>query len=197
TDLERMGVTPTAPPLIGEWLIDPDLRQAMRARLRPLVAHWVRDHPLEPGPPGEVMRRALRLPDRSLVHAVISPPLTVRDGRVVRLDERPGLPPSIVEAIEKLRTDLGADPFAAPDAARLAELRLGPRELAAAARAGALVRIGEGIVLLPGSVERSVSVLAALAQPFTLSEARQALRTTRRVGVAPLWLLDRARSHDG
>jgi selenocysteine-specific elongation factor len=193
TDLERMGVTPTAPPLTGEWLIDPDLRQAMRARLGPLVATWMRDHPLEPGPPVEVMRRALRLPDRSLVHALISPPLTVRDGRVVHLDDRPDLPPSIVEAIEKLRTDLGADPFAAPDAARLAELRLGPRELAAAARAGALVRIGEGIVLLPGSVERSVSVLAALAQPFTLSEARQALRTTRRVAVPLLELLDRHR----
>ena len=193
TDLERMGVTPTAPPLTGEWLIDPDLRQAMRARLGPLVADWMRDHPLESGPPVEVMRRALRLPDRSLLHALISPPFTVRDGRVVRLDDKPGLPPSIAEAIEELRTDLAADPFAAPDAARLAELRRGPRELAAAARAGALVRIGEGVVLLPGSVERSVSVLAALVQPFTLSEAKQALRTTRRVAVPLMELLDRRR----
>jgi selenocysteine-specific elongation factor len=188
-----MGVTSTIAPITGEWLIDPDLRQAMEARLGPLVADWMHDHPLEPGPPVEVMRRALRLPDRSLVPALVLPPLAVRDGRVVRLGDRPGLPSSIAEAIEKLRTDLGTDPFAAPDAARLAELRLGPRELAAAARAGALVRIGEGIVLLPGSVERSVSLLATLPQPFTLSEAKQALRTTRRVAVPLLELLDRRR----
>jgi selenocysteine-specific elongation factor len=36
-------------------------------------------------------------------------------------------------------------------------------------------------------------VLAALAQPFTLSEAKQALRTTRRVAVPLLELLDRRR----
>jgi selenocysteine-specific elongation factor len=197
TDLERMGVTPTSAPITpitGDWLIDPDLRQAMQARLGPLVADWTRDHPLEPGPPVEAIRRALRLPDRSLVHALLSPPFTVRDGRVVRRDDRPGgLPSSIAEAIEKLRTDLDADPFAAPDAARLAELRLGPRELAAAERAGALVRIAEGVVLLPGSVERSVSVLATLTQPFTVSEAKQALGTTRRVAVPLMEFLDRRR----
>jgi selenocysteine-specific elongation factor len=193
TDLERMGVTPTSSPITGEWLIDPDLRQTMQARLGPHVADWRREHPLEPGPPVEVTRQALRLPDRSLVHALVSPPLTVRDGRVVRIDDGTGLPPSIAEAIEKLQADLGAAPFAAPDAARLAELRLGPRELAAATRAGALVRVAEGVVLLPGSVERSVSVLAALTQPFTVSEAKQALGTTRRVAVPLLELLDRRR----
>ncbi len=193
TDLERMGVTPTSSPIAGEWLIDPDLRQTMQARLGPHVADWMRDHPLEPGPPVEVTRQALRLPDRSLVHALVSPPFAVRDGRVVRIDDGAGLPPSIAEAIEKLQTDLGADPFAAPDAARLAELRLGSRELAAATRAGALVRIAEGVVLLPGSVERSVSVLAMLTQPFTVSEAKQALGTTRRVAVPLLELLDRRR----
>ncbi len=193
TDLERMGVTPTSSPIAGEWLIDPDLRQTMQARLGPHVADWMRDHPLEPGPPVEVTRQALRLPDRSLVHALVSPPFAVRDGRVVRIDDGAGPPPSIAEAIEKLQTDLGADPFAAPDAARLAELRLGSRELAAATRAGALVRIAEGVVLLPGSVERSVSVLAMLTQPFTVSEAKQALGTTRRVAVPLLELLDRRR----
>jgi selenocysteine-specific elongation factor len=36
-------------------------------------------------------------------------------------------------------------------------------------------------------------VLATLPQPFTLSEARQALRTSRRVAVPLLELLDRRR----
>jgi selenocysteine-specific elongation factor len=191
SDLERMGVTPAARPIAGDWLVDPDLWHALQEQLEPLVADWMREHPLEPGPPIEVMRRALRLPDRSLVNAMITASLAVRNGRVVRIDDKPGaLPPSIAEAIEKLRADLAADPFVAPDAARLTELGLGPRELAAAARAGALERIGEGIVLLPGSIERAVSVLATLPQPFTLSAARQALGTTRRVAIPLLELLD-------
>ena len=58
-------------------------------------------------------------------------------------------------------------------------------------RAGALLRIADGVVLLPDAADRAAAVLAALAQPFTLSEARQALGTTRRVAVPLLELLDR------
>ena len=47
------------------------------------------------------------------------------------------------------------------------------------------------VVLLPGAAEEAVRVLAALPQPFTLSAARQALGTTRRVAVPLLELLDR------
>jgi hypothetical protein len=47
--------------------------------------------------------------------------------------------------------DLGRAPFAAPEAHRLAELGLGRRELAAAVRAGALLRVTDGIYLRPGA----------------------------------------------
>ena len=84
-----------------------------------------------------------------------------------------------------------ARPFHAPDADRLRSIGLGPRELAAAVRAGALVKVADGIVLPPESVARAVEVLRGIPQPFTLSAARQALDTTRRVAVPLLELLDR------
>ncbi|NGM16060.1 selenocysteine-specific translation elongation factor, partial [Verrucosispora sp. CWR15] len=43
----------------------------------------------------------------------------------------------------------------------------------------------------PGAPHQAVRVLSGLPQPFTLSAARQALDTTRRVAVPLLELLDR------
>jgi selenocysteine-specific elongation factor len=69
-------------------------------------------------------------------------------------------------------------------------LKLGRRELAAAERAGRLMRLGGDVVLLPSATEQAVTRLAALPQPFTASEARQALGTTRRVAIPLLEQLD-------
>jgi len=190
-DLERMGVTVTVPSLAGSWVLDDERLTALRAELPGVVADWAREHPLETGPPVEVARARLGLPERALVHALVTSPLVVRDGRVCRDDDQAALPVPVAAAVEQLRTDLQSDPFSAPDAARLAELGLGPRELAAAVRAGALLRLADGVVLLPGAVERATAVLDRLTQPFTVSEARQALGTTRRVAVPLLELLDR------
>jgi selenocysteine-specific elongation factor len=97
----------------------------------------------------------------------------------------------VAQAVSRVRDDLASAPFQAPEAGRLASLGLGPRELAAAVRAGALLRVADGVVLLPDAVEAAVVVLAGIPQPFTLSDARQALGTTRRVAVPLLELLDR------
>ena len=101
------------------------------------------------------------------------------------------LPAALAAAVRQLHADLAGLPFAAPDAARLAELGLGQREIGAAVRAGALDRVASGVVLLPGAIERAAEVLAGLPQPFTMSAAREALGTTRRVAVPLLELLDR------
>jgi len=103
-----------------------------------------------------------------------------------------GLPAPVAEAVAALRKDLAAAPFLAPEAGRLEELGLNPRAVAAAARAGLLLRISEGIVLAPGAVEEAAGILAGLPQPFTAAEARQALKTTRRVVIPLLEYLDRA-----
>ena len=81
--------------------------------------------------------------------------------------------------------------FAAPTADRLAELGLGPRERGAAARARRLLVLAEGIVLLPGADDRAVELLRGLPQPFTASEARQTLGSSRRVVLPLLDHLDR------
>ncbi|HZB49957.1 MAG TPA: SelB C-terminal domain-containing protein, partial [Mycobacteriales bacterium] len=115
--------------------------------------------------------------------------LLLRDGRVAAGE--PTLPAAVRAAVEAVGAELAARPYAAPEAGRLAELGLGRRELAAAVRAGALLRVADGVVLLPGADTGAVAVLAGLDQPFTLSEARRALGTSRRVAVPLLELLDR------
>ncbi|MDQ3579899.1 MAG: SelB C-terminal domain-containing protein, partial [Actinomycetota bacterium] len=66
------------------------------------------------------------------------------------------------------------------------------REQAAAVRAGRLLKLAEGVVLLPEAVKLAMSVLSRIAQPFTMSQARQALDTTRRVALPLLEFLDRS-----
>jgi selenocysteine-specific elongation factor len=90
-----------------------------------------------------------------------------------------------------LRADLGAAPFRAPDAERLAELGLDRAALARLARTGELLVVGDGVALLPGTDDAAVTRLASLPQPFTTSEARQALDTSRRVVLPLLAHLDR------
>jgi hypothetical protein len=80
----------------------------------------------------------------------------------------------------------------APEAGRLRDLGLDARAIAAAARAGLLLRLNEQIVLAPGAEARAARVLAGLPQPFTTAQARQALGTTRRVAIPLLEYLDRA-----
>jgi selenocysteine-specific elongation factor len=189
-DLARMGVTRTPAPLAGDWLVDPAYRDRLATRLADAVTGYEKTHPLESGMPVEALRHTLALPDRGLVEALVAAPFEVRGGRVAtRQAAGPELPRAIADAVAQIGRDLADRPFTAPEAHRLAELGLGRREVAVAVRAGALERAGD-VVLLPGAVERAVDVLAGLPQPFTLSTARQALSTTRRVAVPLLELLD-------
>ncbi|HEY6748107.1 MAG TPA: selenocysteine-specific translation elongation factor [Mycobacteriales bacterium] len=189
--LIAMGVPVPARPVAGDWLADPEHWEAVRGRLGEVVEKYARAHPLETGAPVELVRRRLGLPERSLVTALLRPPLVLRDGRVVRGEDGIVLPARVVAALEILRAELRTAPFAAPDADRLRDLGLGPREISAASRAGQLLRVTSGLVLLPGADQQALAVLADLPEPFTLSEARLALATTRRVAVPLLEMLER------
>jgi selenocysteine-specific elongation factor len=103
------------------------------------------------------------------------------------------LPPGIADGVQAVLDGLADDPFAAPDTGRLRALGLDTRALATAARAGLLLRVADLIVLGPGADQAAARVLAGLEQPFTTSQARQALRTSRRVTIPLLEYLDRAR----
>ncbi|MEH0973650.1 SelB C-terminal domain-containing protein, partial [Micromonospora sp. CPCC 205546] len=189
-DLIRTGVEVTARPVAGDWLADPEHWRALGARLVEEVARHAREHPLEPGAPVELLRQRLDLPERALVEALVRPPLRLRAGRITA-SAADALPEPVARAVARVRAEYADRPFRAPEAERLADLGLGPREIGAAVRAGALLRLAENVVLLPGAADDAVRVLAGLPQPFTLSAARRALDTTRRVAVPLLELLDR------
>jgi selenocysteine-specific elongation factor len=85
---------------------------------------------------------------------------------------------------------LAADPFDAPERPELAELGLGVRELATAARMGLLTRLAPDLVVGVDAPVRGMQLLRNLPQPFTASQARQAFSTTRRVALPLLEYLD-------
>ncbi|MGB6580241.1 MAG: SelB C-terminal domain-containing protein, partial [Streptosporangiaceae bacterium] len=145
-------------------------------------------------------RAALGLPDRALIEALaqgIRVQVQFQDGYLRPagpskvLQSVPSLPPRLVAGVRAVLADLAAAPFKAPEAGRLRELGLDPRAIAAAARAGLLLRVTEQIVLAPGAEAEAARILARLPQPFTTAEARQALGTTRRVAIPLLEYLDR------
>jgi selenocysteine-specific elongation factor len=196
-------------PAAAGWLVDPGHATELARRLAEAVAAHDETDPLDPGLPTEAARRVAGLPEPRLVEAVLrhatrpgaeGRELVVRDGRVAR-SAVTGLPTAVRTAMDALRADLQRHPFGAPEAGRLAELGLGPRQIASLVKAGELLRIADGVVLLPDADRRAVEILAGLGAEFTLSEARQALGTTRRVAVPLLELLARtgrtARTADG
>ncbi|MCF6507652.1 selenocysteine-specific translation elongation factor [Blastococcus sp. MG754426] len=172
----------------GPWLLAAGLADELAARVPEIVTRYRRLRPLEPGPPAEVVRRALDVPDAELVPALVREPLVLREGRVV--DGAAELPAEVQRAVDAVRARLTADPFAAPEAPELVAAGLGSRELAAAVRSGQLVRVGEGVYLAPGVEAVARERLAAVPQPFTLSQARQAWGTSRRVAVPLMEWLD-------
>jgi len=192
--LAAMGVPGGPPPVAGDWLADPARWAGLRRQLAEAVAAHAKRDPLAVGIPPEAARAALGLPDRALIEALARGQVQLEDGylRLPEPPKGPSLPPRIVAAVRAVLADLEEAPFMAPEAGRLRELGLDPRAIAAAARAGLLLRVTEQIVLAPDAKARAARALAGLPQPFTAAEARQALGTTRRVAIPLLEYLDRA-----
>lgn len=190
-DLRAMGLPPRGQ-RVGDWVVDPRWWAARRDDATAAVRRWADDHDIAAGMPLETLRQQVGLPAADLVPKLLEGTgLEVADGLV-----RPpgaGLPARVDKAVSAVEEWLAAEPFRAPEADELAELKLGPPELAAAVRAGRLTRIADGVVLGPDALDRAAGVLAALPQPFTVSEARRALGTTRRVAVPLLEQLDARR----
>lgn len=194
--LLAMGVSEHPEPVAGEWLADPGYWADLASRLGEAVAAAAAREPIVPGLTVEAARAAIGLPDRRLVGALVRPPMRLRDGLVqitaAGAADDAELPAAVAAAVRVLLADLAAAPFASPDADRLRHLGLDLRAIAAAERAGLLLRVSDQIVLAPGADALAARVLAGLPQPFTAAQARQALRTTRRVAIPLLEFLDRA-----
>ncbi len=153
----------------ADLLVDDSTWTGWVTRLREVTASYATAHPLEPWMPAEAARTAAGIPRLDLVAALAADAgLTHERGRVYA----PGLKASlgVQEAgLASIEARLTADPFAAPERPDLDAAGLGPRQVAAA---------------------KAMRVLAGLPQPFTTSEARQALGTTRRVVIPLLEHLD-------
>lgn len=187
--LDLLGIDTSGIADVAGWLVSPDRRAALLARVPGAVAQWAGAHPLDPGMPHGALARQLEVPGAVLDSLLSEAGLRTTDGRVGVAGPPRALGPAEV-ALATLLARLTVRPFDAPDRDELRELGLGRRELAAAARAGRVIQVAEGIVLGPDVVTTAVEVLGGLPPPFTLSAARQALGTTRRVAVPLLEYLD-------
>jgi selenocysteine-specific elongation factor len=175
----------------GGWLLSSARAREVAHAIERLVDDHDRRFPLDPGVPLQTMVQKLGLPSAELVRNLVPSALTVTEGRVRR--PQTALPVAVESAVTTLGSELADAPFAAPTADRLRELGLDHKATAAAAKAGRLLRLADGVVLLPGADRLAASYLSELPQPFTPSEARQRLATTRRVVLPLLEHLDRHR----
>jgi selenocysteine-specific elongation factor len=196
SQLHRIGVRTDPLPgqgavVVGDWAVSTERLAGWQERLAIVVAEFEDSRPLERGMPLPAAAHAVGLPDPELMGALLRDPLRLADGRVTR---RPSvvLPAPVRDALDQLRVGLETDPFGAPTADRLRELGLDAKATAAAAKAGLLLRLADGVVLMPGADRLALERLATLPQPFTTSEARQALGTSRRVALPLLGFLDRS-----
>ncbi len=188
----RAAGLPLSGKRIADWVVDPQWWAARRDCAIATVQRWAADHDIAAGMPLEALRQRVGLPAADLVPKLLEGSgLELVDG-VVR-SPGAGLPARVDSAVRTVEQWLAAEPFRAPEADELAELKLGTRELAAAVRAGRLTRIADGVVLGSDALDRAAGVLAKLPQPFTVSDARRALGTTRRVAVPLLEQLDARR----
>ena len=136
------------------------------------------------------LRRELALPDVDIVTALArdTGDVVISEGRARASS---AAPPELA-ALQPLLDRLTADPLAAPDSTELAGLARA--ELAAAVRAGRLLRLTEGVYVGPTAPEWAAGRLQALPDaPFTVSAAREVLGSSRRVVVPLLEHLDAAR----
>lgn len=196
TDLTRLGLVDDAEPaphgvrVIGEWWVAETSLTAWAERLHAAVRELQQRDPLSAGLSAAGAPALLGLPDTTLLATVISEAgLSSSDGHLAIPGHKPSLGDAD-DAVRALERRLADHPFRAPEADDLTALGLGARELAAAERTGRILRLRDGVVLLPTAPALAMRILASLDQPFTTSAARQALGTTRRVVIPLLEYLD-------
>ncbi|MDK8846569.1 selenocysteine-specific translation elongation factor [Corynebacterium sp. MSK297] len=195
--LQRAGFSvsdPAVPPqgiiAFRQWWIAARQITRWKNQLLVVLEKHAQDNPLAAGMPRKAAMDALDLREDALLGIAVAAAKVEQADGLLRL---PGHKVDLGEAaasVVKLETWLADDPFAAPEADELQELRLGAKQLAAAENAGRLLRLSQGIVLLPSAVQEAKKRIAQLEQPFTLSAARKALSTTRRVAIPLLEYLD-------
>ena len=190
--LEAMGVDAAAGSALrhGDWLISAAEWLRWKQMLGDAIDRHAVDNPLNPAMPAEAARQIIGSPPIAVWSAVVAElGFVTSDGRIARTGVRPALG-AAETGLAELVSRLMQSPFRAPEHDDLTALGLGPRELKVAESNGRLLRVAADVYLLPTAPALAMRVLSQLSSPFTLSQARQALDTTRRVAVPLLELLD-------
>jgi selenocysteine-specific elongation factor len=200
--LDQLGVLPAGEPTpagireVSGLLVTEHAWQDWTRRLARAVDAATAADPLAGGLPAAAAAEQLGLTDTRLVEPLAAAAgLPLHNGRVAPAAAAT-LPPGAQAAYDLIAARLRESPFDAPDANDLAAAGLTVPILAAAVRQGLLLRLGNPsgpVVLLPDAPDQAVRLLAGLPAPFTVSDARGALNTTRRVAVPLLEHLDATR----
>ena len=149
--------------MVRDWLVAPATWRSWTGAWLDAVDEWAETHPMAPVLPLPAAARALELPDPRLLDQLVERiPELVRDaGGLRRRGVAAALPAGAAVGLAKLRERLAADPFHAPESAELAALGLDDRHLATAVRAGLLLRVADGVFLLPEAIDRGGSARGA------------------------------------
>ncbi|HEY7175087.1 MAG TPA: SelB C-terminal domain-containing protein, partial [Micromonosporaceae bacterium] len=191
--LDPSAGTPGGAVRAGAWLIADDQWRAWRAEIGAVLDDWSSTHPMSPGMPSPAVTRQLGLPDQELLALIVSSvdDVTLDGDGVHRLGVVPTLPPRVEAGLAAMVARLASDPFDAATGPELDAAGLTDAHLSTAVKNGRLLRVAASVFLAPNAVDEAARRLASLPQPFTMSAAREALATTRRVSVPLLELLDR------
>lgn len=180
---------------VAGWFVAHTRWAEWQAQVRSELASRSRGDVVQRGLSHAELAQILDLPTpRLLLDLVRSIPEVDNVGGHVRLrDSAPRVSAEVEAAIARLSEVLDGRPFAAPEVGQLPGLGFGRQELLVASTHKLVLRLTGDVVLLPSAVELATARLRQLPQPFTLSAAREALGTTRRVAVPLLEHLDRLR----
>lgn len=198
------GISPTAiggAVRVGPWWMSEDLLETGLGAITSRLEAFHAAHPLAAGQDiGDVragaahaLRRAgaphdLGIAD-ALVDRLIADAALERDGSTVRLaTHRVALPDAEIQRL------VGAVSEGEPTPPTVPELRaagFASELIEAAARSGALVRIGPDLVLTPDFVRRAMDLVRGAKDGISVSSIRQALGTTRKYAVPLMEHLDR------
>lgn len=194
--LHRLGMAgPNAvPPLdvreqSGWWIYVPTY-DMWRQQLRTLVENDAKQDPLTLGVSQGAVRDALGGSSAHFIDQLVAEAGLEQHGGYIRLPQARTDLGRAEAGMAELEARLLAKPFLAPLAGELAAFGLGVRELAIAEHARRVLRLQGGVVLLSSAPALAMQILKQLPQPFTTSQARQALGTSRRVAIPLLEYLD-------
>lgn len=175
---------------VGEWLVHPDRWAYWITELKQTVAGYAARNPLQARIPAATAVSGIGLPAATLIGPLAEAAgLEHRDGHLAEPGAQVDLG-TAEAAVAELERRLAENPFAAPERDELTALGVGPKEAAAAVRLGRLLDLGDLVLVSPRTPAYAMRELARLDQPFTTSQARQALGSTRRVVIPLLEHLD-------